>query len=224
MQYMQFTPITVLDNFFDDPDKVRDWALTLDYAPDTNGKWPGLRSKSVHELDPAFFNTICTRFFCLFFNTAKEKISWSVDMKFQLVDSKYGSGWVHTDYSDAQITGLIYLSPNSNLSSGTSIYQEKKTVLTQRQSFEHLGVKEQFYQSKTSFEEMEKYRQIHNSQYEETVRVSNVYNRLVSFDSHLHHAAQDFFGSEEQRLTLVFFVEELYANNTPISRFRRYVY
>jgi hypothetical protein len=73
-----------------------------------------------------------------------------------------------------------------------------------------------------TIEDAKKYKEEHNAQYEETIRVSNVYNRLVSFDSHLHHAAQDFFGEgEDSRLTLVFFVNKLLVNNTPISRVHR---
>ena len=72
--------------------------------------------------------------------------------------------------------------------------------------------------------EAKKNKEDHNWQYEETIRVSNVYNRLISFDSQLIHGAQDFFGEgEESRLTLVFFVQKLLVNNTPIGRVRRMV-
>lgn len=223
MQQMQFTPVTVLDNFFDDPDKIRNWALGLDYTPDPEGRWPGIRSKALHELNSVLFQTICNKFFRLFFDPSKERVSWSVDMRFQLINNKYGSGWVHTDQHNSKITGLIYLSPNLTLSGGTSIYQEKKTVIAQEAAKEYCAIKENYYKNMLNFDIMEKNRQKHNAQYEETIRVSNVYNRLVSFDSHLFHAAQDFFGTEEDsRLTLVFFVRELYADKTPLDKFRRY--
>ena len=82
--------------------------------------------------------------------------------------------------------------------------------------------KKKSYLNKMSIEDAKKYKHEHNEQFEETIRVSNVYNRLIAFDSHLQHAAQDFFGKgEESRLTLVFFVNKLFTNNTPISRVRR---
>lgn len=222
MQQMQLIPITILDNFFDDPDKIRNWALSLEYSKDPEGKWPGVRTKSLHEINTNFFDTVCCKFFSLFFDLNQEKMNFSLNMRFQLVDSKYGSGWVHTDHLESQITGLIYLSPNIDSHSGTSIYQEKKNLLVQNHSYNK--IKEDFYLNRISHEEAEKYRKEHNSQYEESVKVSNIYNRLIAFDSHLHHAAQDFFGTEkDSRLTLVFFVNELYVNNTPVGKLRRFV-
>ena len=43
-----------VDNFFDDPDKIREWGLGLSKQKDTEGKWPGKRSDQLHEVDDAF--------------------------------------------------------------------------------------------------------------------------------------------------------------------------
>ena len=220
MQIPQIIPVTVLDNFLDDPDKIRNWALSLEYFPDPDGRWPGLRSKQLSELNKPFFDLICGKYFSQFFDLRTEQVQWVVSMQFQIVGEKYHSGWVHSDEGTAQVTGIVYLTPNSNLNGGTSIYQEKKNIIAN--AHYHTEVKENLYLNKISNEEAIKYRDEHNSQYEETIRVSNIYNRLISFDSHLHHAAQDFFGKDtESRLTLVFFVNELLVNNSPINRVRR---
>jgi Zn-finger protein len=221
MQYMHLTPVTVLDNFFDDPDKVRRWALQQEYFPDPDGRWPGLRSKQIYELDEPFFQTTCRKFFSQFYDfESDQSIQWKVSMHFQTVHGGYDSGWIHSDEKVSQITGIIYLSPNSNLNGGTSIYREKTNLIQHvHRSVKH---KEDSYKNNMTIEDAKKYKEEHNAQYEETIRVSNVYNRLVSFDSHLHHAAQDFFGEGgDSRLTLVFFVNKLFVNNTPVSRVRR---
>lgn len=217
---MQTFPVNIIDNFFDNPDKVRAWALQQEYLPDPEGRWPGLRTKLIHELDEPFFNYTCRKVFSQFYDLENEQIEWEVSMAFQIVPKHYDSGWIHSDVKDSQITGIIYLSNNANLNGGTSIYQEKKNILhTIHRHDEH---KQNSYLNKISIEEAKKHKQEHNAQFEETIRVSNVYNRLISFDSHLHHAAQDFFGEgEDSRLTLVFFVNKLFVNNTPISRVRR---
>lgn len=218
---MQTIPVTVLDNFFDDPDKVRRWALQQEYLPDPEGRWPGLRSKQIYELDEPFFQNTCRKFFSQFYEISKEKeIQWVVSMNFQIVHEGYDSGWIHSDEEVAQITGIIYLTPNSNLNGGTSIYREKSNLLQHvHRNNQH---KEDSYLNKMSIEDAKQYKEEHNAQYEETIRVSNVYNRLIAFDSHLHHAAQDFFGEgQDSRLTLVFFVNKLFVNNSPVGRVRR---
>lgn len=218
---MQTIPVTVLDNFFDEPDKVRRWALQQEYLPDSEGRWPGLRSNYIHELDDPFFQLTCRKFFSQFYELREEKeIQWNVSMNFQIVHEGYDSGWIHSDQITSQITGIVYLTPNSNLNGGTSIYRQKANLLQHtHRNTEH---KENSYLNKMSIEDAKQYKQEHNSQFEETIRVSNVYNRLIAFDSHLHHAAQDFFGEgQDSRLTLVFFVNKLFVNNSPIGRVRR---
>jgi Zn-finger protein len=218
---MQTIPVTVLDNFFDNPDKVRTWALQQEYLPDPEGRWPGLRSKPIHELDELFFRHTCRKFFSQFYDFQRnEEIQWVVSMNFQIVHGGYDSGWIHSDEEVSQITGIIYLTPNSNLNGGTSIYREKSNLLQHvHRNNQH---KEDSYLNKMSIEDAKQYKEEHNAQYEETIRVSNVYNRLIAFDSHLHHAAQDFFGEgQDSRLTLVFFVNKLFVNNSPVGRVRR---
>jgi len=220
MQLLQTVPVTIFDNFFDDPDKIRNWALSLEYSPDPEGRWPGLRTKSLAEINEPFFHSVCRKYFSQFYNLTKEQVNWVVSMNFQLIGDKYDSGWVHSDRLDAQITSIVYLTPNSDLNGGTSIYQEKKNIVTS--THEYNQIKKDSHLNKITIEEAKKYKEEHNSQYEETIRVSNIYNRLISFDSHLHHAAQDFFGKNtDSRLTLVFFVNELFVNNSPVGRVRR---
>jgi len=220
MQLTQIVPVTILDNFLDNPDKIRNWALSLEYFTDPEGRWPGLRTKQLAEINEPFFHLICKKYFSQFYDLKKEQIKWVVSMQFQIVDEKYHSGWIHSDEGTAQVTGIIYLTPNSNLNGGTSIYQEKKNIITSVHNYTQ--IKEDSHLNKITIEEVKKYKDEHNSQYEETIRVSNIYNRLISFDSHLHHAAQAFFGKDtESRLTLVFFVNELFVNNSPIGRVRR---
>lgn len=220
MQYMQTIPVTIFDNFFDDPNKVRTWALQQEYLPDPGGRWPGLRTKSIYELNESFFHVTCRKFFSQFYNLREEEIQWKVSMNFQIVGKGYDSGWIHSDENVSQITGIIYLTPNSNLNGGTSIYRENANLI--QHAHRNTEYKENSYLNKMSIEEAKKYKEEHNSQFEETIRVSNVYNRLIAFDSHLHHAAQDFFGEgQDSRLTLVFFVNKLFVNNSPVGRVRR---
>ena len=42
---------TIRDNFFSNPDLIRDYALSLDMESDNSGKWPGVRSKMIYEIN-----------------------------------------------------------------------------------------------------------------------------------------------------------------------------
>jgi hypothetical protein len=223
MQHMHTIPVTILDNFFDDPNKIRNWALQQEYFVDPEGRWPGVRSKPLHKLNAPFFLSTCRKFFSQFYDLKTEEgsnVQWVVSMNFQIVNGNYESGWIHSDELSSRITGIVYLTPDSKLNGGTSIYREKKEVIQNVHRYN--SVKEDAYLNKTPIHDVTKYREEHNAQFEETIRVSNVYNRLVCFDSHLHHGAQDFIGEgEDSRLTLVFFVSSLLAADTPVGRVRR---
>jgi len=219
MQRIQTIPVTVFDGFFDDPDKVRAWALQQEYFSDSTGRWPGLRTKELFEVNEPFFQTTCKKFFSQFFEL-ENVVEWQVSMRFQLVHKEYGSGWVHSDEDGSQLTGIVYLTPNPSLCGGTSVYRERVDLL--QHVHKHEEHKKSFYLGTATKDEAAQFMEQHNSQFEETIRVSNVYNRLISFDSHLHHAAQDFFGDDhDSRLTLVIFVSKLLVNNSPVARVRR---
>jgi hypothetical protein len=220
---MQIIPVTVLDNFFEDPDSVREWALSLEYFPDEKGRWPGLRTHRLHELNVAFTDHVARRYFSLFYNFDYEKVEYQIDCCFQLIDSSKGAGWIHDDGS-CRMTGIIYLTPNANLSGGTSIYKRKNNV-----NFTDLvpvnKAKTEFYLGRATKEQVDHIRVRDSELYDETIKVANVYNRLITFDSHLHHSAQDFFGEkgEDARLTLVFFVTKLHCDKSPVIRSRTIV-
>jgi hypothetical protein len=221
---MHNIPVTVLDNFFDDPDAVRELALQQKFDVDATGNWPGKRTRAIHEISPKLHNLICTRLFALFYDYQSENINWAVDTRFQKVDSSYKEGWVHTDSNTAVLSAIIYLTPNANIQGGTSIYRIKK-----ENSFIDVTNRDEKianYKGKMSNEDVEKYRLENNNQFEETIRVGNVYNRLVAFDAHMFHAAQNFFGDADQdneRLTLVLFTNSLTAGRSPVFRLRKCV-
>lgn len=216
---MHIIPATILDNFFEDPDSIRKWALSLEYKPDPEGKWPGVRSESLEKVNRNFVDYMSQKYFNLFFDFNHDRVHWSIDAMFQIVDNSYGKGWIHED-SFRRMTGIIYLTPNPNPNSGTSIYKRKDEI-NLPDSVNFNKIKGGFFTGNVPQEEAVNARDQLETYYQETISVNNVYNRLVTFDSHLHHAAQEFVSeSNEPRLTLVFFITELLADKTPIYRVR----
>jgi hypothetical protein len=215
------TPITILDNFFDNPDKIRDYALSLEYEKDHLGKWPGKRSKPLHEINPPVFNEICRRVLSMYFDLEQPSsyIRWEASLYFQKIDNSYLSGWIHTDPS--VITAIVYLNKNPNINSGTSIYKLKDHILfpkttefTQYKLDAYRGIID-INDAKVKEKQLE-----NNSQFEEVVKVHNEYNRILSYYGGLQHSAQDYFGNEDEepRLTLIMFFHNLRVNRSPVDR------
>jgi len=215
-------PITVVDDFFEYPDEVREFALQQEYLPDPENKWPGKRSKHLHELNPVLFNNTVNKVFSLFFNLGKTNISWNASVCFQKIDGKYQEGWVHSDENIC--TGIIYLSKSKN-KCGTTIYRPIDPV---NATFKNLDKKIESFTNTNLIADNENFRLENNKEFRPTVTVQEEYNRLVLFDGHLLHSANEFYGGEDDsvRLTLVFFVKQIHIHEEdavfPVSRMRNY--
>ena len=207
-----YFPTTIVDGFLDNPDALREFALKQDFYGDNTGRWPGTRTTTLSAISPVVYNQICQKILALFF-TAEQPYSYNIDSSFQLVNKNYNAGWVHKDTSI--ITAMLYLTPESFC--GTSLYLKKNisyddsTFIPDKIASYRLGT------------DNVNARNQHNQNFEETINVKGLYNRLLIFDSNIYHAAQDFFGSSKKnsRLTLVSFVYELKGDyRTPLQRSR----
>ena len=108
---------------------------------------------------------------------------------------------------------------NENLKSGTSLFRPRKGIGPMYTTRNNMR-KREFNLGKLSAEEAKKYRKESNSDFEETVRVSNVYNRCIGFDAMEWHAANEFAqeNEKESRLTLIIFWSEISSAQTGLQR------
>lgn len=211
-----YFPTTCVDNFFNAPDEVRNFALSLEYEYPKNGSFPGKRTKLLSEIYPNYFHLFCEKLFSLFFNLEPNKFAWNVSTYFQVIEPneyRNNCGWIHLD--DVGIfAGIIYLTPNISLDCGTSIFKPKKLGNKSINHEEKHGMflsynknKIDYYQSKIDE---------NNEQFEETVNFKNVYNRLISYDASQYHAVNNLCDENVERLTQVFFVHNVFSNYFPI--------
>ena len=68
----EFIPITVVDNFFKNPDEIRKVALNLGY--EIRGHHPGFRSDQLQLLNPNLYSLIAKKIFSLFMNLEKDVV------------------------------------------------------------------------------------------------------------------------------------------------------
>ena len=222
-------PVTCMDNFYPDPDVIRQYALSLDYSRGHLDKYPGVRSNLIHTLNPDLFHFSCKKLFSIFFDLKVGNFDWQVATNFQKIypyecsDSNkqdINSGWIHQDYSSI-LAAVVYLNPIPNLDSGTSIYKLKEKYnqkLFNPWTPISIQTKNDFYNHESKFSEDEylKIKMEHNSMFEKTLDVKNVYNRIICYPGEYFHNHSGFLiDTEDFRLTQVFFVKSLESSVSP---------
>ena len=214
-------PVTIVDDFFKDPDAIVEMAESMNFYNPNTGNWPGERTKQLYVEHETFFNYFGQRILALFYDTTPD--FWKLQCHFQKINpfcedkyNKKNRGWIHQD-EHCFFGGIVYLTKNPEPDTGTSIYKAKKGYSFQFKKT--LDMKEALYKSKpVDDKEYEIEFDTMNDQYEETVRVSNVYNRLLLFDNMAHHGVQTF--GTTPRLTLNFFGIDHTGKIPPIMRMK----
>lgn len=216
-------PLTIVDNFYKDPYKIRDFALSQNFHQ--KGPWPGLRTDQFVKIHSELFLEFAKKTLSIFFNLDQEQIYWNFNSTFQLCGKEFEEGWVHADWdgktpTGPKFAGVIYLTPDAPLSGGTSLYKLKNDETFDYHTMDWT-IKDEFYNNNLScnLEEYQKQRSLHNDKFLKTVDVSNVFNRLVLYNTTDFHKENILFGKKinDSRLTQVFFVH-LDCESHPVNR------
>lgn len=183
----------IIDNFYDDVDAVREFALTQEYS--VPGNYPGRRTKSF--LNDSMKNTIesvVSPFYGKVTYWSEEQYTGA----YQYTTSRDRS-WIHADQTTTW-AGVCYLTPDAPLSAGTGLFKHKPTglVIAPRNpdgsyNTELLGQINKDSQDMTKWELVD--------------RLANVYNRLVLYRGDYFHMSLDYFGQDlnDGRLFQTFF-------------------
>jgi len=140
--------IWYLDNFYDNPDHVRNCALISSYINSSNSKirYPGIRTEDMHS-DKECKDKNLKDFYLYFLKTFNEKVSLfnvndclNISTCFHKISvinrnlkSPLNTGYIHVDLLDYRIknkktfAGLVYLNKIANSNSGTSFFKLKST-------------------------------------------------------------------------------------------------
>lgn len=181
------TNLIVVDNFYQNVDDVRKFALSQEFS--VEGNYPGYRTASF--LNESTKNNIER----LILPHAGKVINWlqtepdSYSGAFQISYACHKS-WVHTDNAN-NWAGVLFLTPNAPLEGGTGFYRSKINGSIYGDSDDPVCC--------NNAEDMTKW--------ELVSEVHNVYNRLILFQADQWHTSQVYFGNtmETGRLTQVFF-------------------
>jgi hypothetical protein len=189
--------LIVVDNFYNNPYDTRKYILTQDFK--VRGNYPGQRTISyanqhlkdiIQEYITPFGGKITD--FPMPDETNKDNNN-IYNGAFQFTTSRDRS-WVHIDGAN-NWAGVLYMTPNAPLSSGTSFYHFHDGTTCKR-DMEILENKE----------ETDKYSQ-DLTKWKKVDEVGNIFNRLILFNSNRFHMSMDYFGDSKEngRLFQVFF-------------------
>ncbi len=214
-------PVTIVDDFFENPDQIVEMAEGMKYVTPDTGNWPGTRTKMMHLENDRFFNYFGEKLHLLFHDHAPDY--WNMQLHFQRIEPFAGDkwdrrnrGWIHQDI-DTFFGGIVYLGKDPEPDTGTSIYRVKNGYALQYA--DEISMKEKLYRGEEI--NIDEYNRAYDSahdQYIETVKVENVYNRFVMFNNKVHHGVQTF--GTKPRLTLNFFGMAMTGKIPPLLKAR----
>jgi len=181
----------IIDDFYKNPDDVRAFALAQEFSQ--RGNYPGQRTA------PFLTNSIKQSIQDVIRPFAGDITWWGDDSTgaFQYTVATDRS-WIHSD-DTTDWAGVLYLTPDPPLSSGTGIFRHKDTGLRRWKNSEHPEAVAKNSPVNNETQDMTKW--------EMTDRFGNIYNRLVLYRGDLFHISLDYFGKtkEDGRLFQVFF-------------------
>jgi len=189
--------LIVIDNFYNNALETREYILKQDFS--VRGNYPGQRTISyanqhlmniIQKYVEPFGGKITMFPMPNSDNSNSDKI---YNGSFQFTTSRDRS-WVHVDGFN-NWAGVLYLTPNAPLSSGTAFYQFHDGTMYEADTeiFNNKREIDSCTQDLTKWKIVD--------------RVGNVFNRLILFNSKRYHMSMDYFGTnkEDGRLFQVFF-------------------
>ena len=195
-------PITIVDNFFDNPEAVVKFSQTLEYKFDPNYSYPGVRSPNLPNISYNFSFFLAKKVLSLFYEKTPKEFLLSIS--FDITQNGiYEEGWVHRD-GDFDITFLIYLNKSYELNCGTSLYELKSEYTSFPDNSYLMPLKYEDFKNKQISEQGRKARIKNNSFFTKVLDVNPLYNRMLAFSSNQPHSANLFdTGTKEDRFILI---------------------
>lgn len=188
--------VWVVDNFYEDPDAVRDFALSQKYDDGNFGEL-GRGYIGRRTFEQFLFDGLKERFEKIMGRTIVKWEDYGMNGRFQVCYA--GEPLVY--HCDLQRwAGMLYLTPDAPYNCGTTLHAHKETRIRHNS---HPDIMKTFAHNNGGGMNLDR------TPYEPVDVLGNVYNRLVIFDAGCIHSASEYFGFNYQnsRLWQMFFFD-----------------
>ncbi len=190
--------IIAVDNFYQNPDEVREYALSLDFQSNKEyHKGQRTRQRTFFDGTYEFFEDVLKKKITSWENQPHNGVFQFCTAQDQLV--------YHTD--GQKYAAVVFLSPNAPPECGTSFFQHKGNSLRKFPTEEDCARLQK--SSDELYWDMFRGNFYDKSPWDLVDVVGNVYNRMAIWDAKLVHAASQYFGDnkENSRLFHMFFFD-----------------
>jgi predicted O-methyltransferase YrrM len=191
--------LIVIDNFYKNAYETRKYILTQEFS--VRGNYPGQRTASyatqhLKDIIQGYVMPFGGKItdFPMPDESKDDKSNVNIyNGSFQYTTSRNRS-WIHIDGFN-NWGGVLYMTPNAPLTSGTAFYKFNDGAACQRDK----DILENSVETDTYSQDMTKWQLVD--------QVGNVFNRLILFNSKRFHMSMDYFGDSKEngRLFQVFF-------------------
>ena len=189
----------VVDNFYDDPYAIREFALQQTYFPGEGAVGSRTRKQFLFEGIKERFEEIMGVKIAEHTGNGQGWKDGGINGRFQTCTA--GTPLVyHCD--SQQWAGMIYLTPDAPPQCGTSFFRHKETKIKHNSEINwEIGEGNKVFNQHTFLD---------GTPYELVDKIGNVFNRLVIFNGGLIHSASEYFGWDipSSRLFHMFFFDE----------------
>ena len=192
------TGLIVIDNFYDDPDSIRDLALSCEYFPEKtsnsfpfgNAPWPGKMSKEAHS--PNWIDAVVSKLLHKNLRQMRQMDSGMFRISKKTSDVGMFDNMIHADgHNDNYYAGVLYLSKDQEATPGTLFYKQNSTGLDRLIDDAHLTD----IILKNEDKDVDKWT---------AHTVSNiVYNRLLIYPAYKFHGIGPCFGTTNDNARIV---------------------
>jgi hypothetical protein len=192
--------LLVIDDFYKDPDTVREIALNQEYESNI-AHYKGLRTR-----ERFLWPYLKEQFETLLQKRITDWLLQPANGCFQKTESLDPLVW-HSDTQD--YAAAVYLTPEAPVSAGTSFWRDKKH-LCRRPPFNSYEAKKfgDLNEAQNAYSEIySKFNIVNPDNWELVDRIGCIYNRLVIWDAQLIHSASSYEGMSvlNPRLVQLFF-------------------
>lgn len=199
-----YTPIKIVENFFESATLWRLFALDQTFSYDSNICRPGLYSKNLIDLDINLFNGLARK---LINHCHGAKSFLYLQARFISISKIYNTDWIKQDNLPSNLSGFVFLNEDNILNTGLNFYTLTKPFENDFVPYMMEEYSSKIDTNKNFIEEKLKQKEY----FKINMSLENEFNRCVMFHPKEWYNFSNFFGDSVENSSLVLWFNGKFA-------------